>query len=441
MRQPVPASMGVEEAIERAVMPSMSQLPRVVSLIVLSAVVLLTGVLFFKVMAGFIVPLFLAAVLAVIFEPLHKWSLRKLPSKRYLAALLTTSLISLLVLAPLTWIGWEAFHETRAIVQGIQEGVGQNADPVSQPEGETVAEDAADEPVESSDPLEPEDLSVATTAEEAEQMSTGAESITQRVVSWVRAKLNIEIDVKSLLIAGRELLKNNAVQLGLGTFEALLKAGLGIAIMIFALYYFFADGPVMIKQLMRLSPLEDRYELELLERFAQVSRAVVVATLLSALVQGLLGGVGYWFVLPGGSPIFLLTMLTMLLAIVPFLGATAVWAPVAAWVFFLTPDDAGFWPGLGLAIYGFCIVSSVDNVLKPLVLSGQSNLHPLLALLSVLGGIQFLGPIGILVGPMLVVFMQALLEMLRKEIDDLKTEGGKNAEAEDQQDEPKLQQT
>ena len=61
-------------------------------------------------------------------------------------------------------------------------------------------------------------------------------------------------------------------------------------------------------------------------------------------------------------------------------------------------------------------MSAIDNVIKPLVLHGQSNLHPLVALISILGGVQTLGPIGILVGPMLVAFIQALLNMVNKEL-------------------------
>jgi hypothetical protein len=72
---------------------------------------------------------------------------------------------------------------------------------------------------------------------------------------------------------------------------------------------------------------------------------------------------------------------------------------------------------LALAIYSAIIVSGIDNVIKPLVLHGQANLHPLLALLSILGGIQVLGPVGILVGPMLVSFLQALLAMFRRELE------------------------
>jgi hypothetical protein len=69
-----------------------------------------------------------------------------------------------------------------------------------------------------------------------------------------------------------------------------------------------------------------------------------------------------------------------------------------------------------LAVYCGGVVSTIDNVIKPLVLHGQSNLHPLLALMSVLGGVKALGPVGILVGPMLVAFVHALLVMVNKEL-------------------------
>ncbi len=168
---------------------------------------------------------------------------------------------------------------------------------------------------------------------------------------------------------------------------------------------------------MRLSPLDDGYEQELLDKFGDISRAVVLATLLSAIVQGVLASVGYYFV--GIDRIFFLTALTMFLAMVPFIGAAAVWMPVCAWVYFY---QGRFMPAALLAIYCVVVVSMVDNVIKPMVLHGRSNLHPLLALLSVVGGAQALGPIGILVGPMLVSLLQALLVMLNKELRILGTD-------------------
>ena len=198
-----------------------------------------------------------------------------------------------------------------------------------------------------------------------------------------------------------------------GQTAALLgRLCLGLGIMVLGIYYFLIDGPQMIRAVMRLSPLDDRYEEELVREFDKVSRAVVLATLLSAVAQGLLAGIGYFFTGLTES-LFLLTVLTALLALVPFVGAAAIWVPCC---FYLAFVQGEVWRAIFLATYGFAVVSMADNIIKPLVLHGQSKLHPLLALLSVLGGVQALGPVGILVGPMVVSFLQALLNMLHKEL-------------------------
>lgn len=198
----------------------------------------------------------------------------------------------------------------------------------------------------------------------------------------------------------------------------------GLGIMSVALFYFFMDGPKMIQAFMHLSPLDDEHELELLQEFDKVSRAVVLATLLAAVAQGGLGFIGYWIV--GMESVVLLTLLTTFLALIPFVGAAAVWVPCCFYIAFIKepvdPEGVRTWmytKAAFLAAYGFLVVSMADNFIKPWVLQGQSKLHPLLALLSVLGGVQALGPIGILVGPMVVAFLQVLLTILQREISSL----------------------
>jgi predicted PurR-regulated permease PerM len=213
---------------------------------------------------------------------------------------------------------------------------------------------------------------------------------------------------------GAKLMPALAGQLGswgsaTGTF--VFSLGFGLVIMIVAVYFFFADGPAMLRTVMRLSPLNDEYERELLDEFSRVSRAVVMATLLAAVTQGLLAGLGYW--IAGAKLVFLLTVLTAVLALVPFVGAMSVWLPVSLWIMFV---EERYLDGSLLAIWGMVAVSSADNLVKPMVLHGQSNLHPLLALLSVLGGVQALGPVGLLVGPMVVVFLQTSLGILHREV-------------------------
>src|SRR3954453_21207568 len=89
--------------------------PRVISFIVLLAIVLLVGMVFFQVMAHFIVPLFLAGVLLVIFQPLHRWILNRLPKFPRVAAMVTTVLILLVFLLPLIGLGWKAYVELRGL--------------------------------------------------------------------------------------------------------------------------------------------------------------------------------------------------------------------------------------------------------------------------------------------------------------------------------------
>jgi predicted PurR-regulated permease PerM len=355
--------------------------PRVVSFLVLLAVILLVGAVFFRVMAQFMVPLFLACVLLVMFQPLHRWILRKLPKYRRIAALLTTFSIVLVVLVPTALLGWNAFLECQKLVQ--------------QPEGtEQVA-----------------------WSDRVEQFGA---TLSEKLYEWT----GYQVDVK-------DQLANSAEQIGgwLGSWllsgvQTVLGVLIGLAIMVIALYYFFSDGPALIRGLMQLSPLDKQYELELLLKFGEISRAVVLAIVLSAVVQGLAASIGFYFALPAEAPIFLLTALTMVLAIVPFIGAAGVWVPVCLYIALHgvggdgQSADGGSWPlAIGLGVYCAVIVSGLDNVIKPLVLHGQSNLHPLLALLSILGGVTVLGPVGILVGPMLVSFLQALMNMFHKELE------------------------
>ena len=184
-------------------------------------------------------------------------------------------------------------------------------------------------------------------------------------------------------------------------------------IMVATLFFLFADGPQLLDACIKFLPLEEHYVRELITEFDRASRAVVLATLLSAAAQGLLAGIGYQFV--GMGSVFLLTILTAMFAMVPFLGAASVWVAVCLWLYFY---EGRLSAAIGLAIYGTLVVSMIDNIIKPWVLHGQSNLHPLLALLSILGGVQALGPIGILVGPMSVVFLQVLVRIAFSEHPD-----------------------
>jgi predicted PurR-regulated permease PerM len=416
--------------------------PRVISFLVLLGTVLLVGAVFFQVMAQFIVPLFLACVLLVVFQPLHAWMLQRLPRNPRIAALGTTVLILTFVLLPLTLLGWNAYLEFHSLWASpgrqIQAADGIRPEPVKDsprvvlpgPDQQVINEsestDVETARSDESDQVEPIPDAIDTpepqeVTDRIQQFATEFRAGFKRVV-----KFDLPTDVWR---RGVDWAAGAATTLLISGVRSVVAVIVGLAIMVISLYYFLADGPAMIRTALDLSPLDSQYEEELLTRFGHVSRAVVVATLLSAVVQGSLAGIGYYWALPTGSPIFLLTAATMITAMVPFVGAAAMWIPVCVWVLLYGPHEVtgpdgvniiekGDWVTASiLAVYSTVVVSGIDNLIKPFVLQGQSNLHPLLALLSILGGVQVLGPVGILVGPMLVSFLQALLEMLRKELD------------------------
>jgi predicted PurR-regulated permease PerM len=218
-------------------------------------------------------------------------------------------------------------------------------------------------------------------------------------------------DIKETRLSLQQWLGAYVLSTGQLVGGVLARLLIGLAVLIISLYYFLADGPAMVATIMRLLPLDVRYQRQMLDEFDRISRAVVLATLLSAVVQGLLAGIGFY--VAGINAVVLLTVLTMVLALVPFVGAAAVWGACSLWLLFY---EERLWAAVMLAIYGVGVISMADNVIKPIVLHGQSKLHPLLALLSVLGGVRAMGLIGIFVGPMAVAFLQALLNIMHTEL-------------------------
>ena len=406
-------------------------MPRVVSFIVLVAILAFIAAMFFKVMAQFVLPLFLAAVLVVVFKPLHVWVRDRLPGRLRLSALVTTFLIMLVVLLPTAWVGWNAYLEGRQVFNYLRVPENQKrviakienaAQPFVQFYEQMVPQSVETEPEATiiADPQPQVDLQPPPVAETPEVDLAAAPSAT------TAAELSKTIPPPKKPFTTKDLFD---IAFGFisgvlfDTLDGVFRTLLGLLIMILALYYFLADGPAMIHTMMRLSPLDNEYERELLDKFSNVSRAVVLAVLAAAVVQGLLAGIGFYFALNPGGPIFLLMMSTMVLSVVPFVGAAGVWIPTCIWIYLyqerivdgvtVTGDPL---TAILLALYCGGVVSTIDNLIKPLVLHGQSNLHPLLALMSVLGGVKALGPVGILVGPMLVAFIHALLVMVNKEL-------------------------
>jgi predicted PurR-regulated permease PerM len=396
---------------------------RLISLVVLLVVLTAVGIVFYQVMAAFIVPLFLAVLLVVMFQPVHKWFIERCGGRGHWAAGLTTATILVAVLVPLGAVAVQAAREGARIARDL--GAAGDLTKLASDKKDSEIKISVEPPAENQASKDP-----ATPQLKVETKDDADTNVPMRnLVSKAAEQLSLPItpeEQKHIADSIRDRIETFAQPLILGGAQIAGRTLLGLIVMIVSIYFFLLDGPRMIDSIITFIPLESSHVQELFSRFVNVSRAIVTATLLSAVIQGILAGTAY--AIAGLDSIFLLMSLTMLLAMIPFVGAVSVWLPCCLWIFFVHENTVA---AIGLAVFGTAIISQADNVIKPYVLHGQSNLHPLLALLSVLGGVQALGPIGIIVGPMAVAFLQTLLGMVRTEIGRFDADGSKPDTPED----------
>jgi predicted PurR-regulated permease PerM len=138
-----------------------------------------------------------------------------------------------------------------------------------------------------------------------------------------------------------------------------------------------------------------------LEAVGTTTQAVVYALVLGAIAQGVVAGVGYW--LFGVEAPVLLGAVTALIALVPF-GAPIVWGSLSVWLLL----TGNIWSGVGLLAWGVLLVSWMDNIVRPLVISSATRMPFLLVVFGVLGGVLAFGLVGLFIGPVLLAVSIAL---------------------------------
>lgn len=188
---------------------------------------------------------------------------------------------------------------------------------------------------------------------------------------------------------------------GLGGW--LLQAGTAL----FTLYYLLRDAEGIMGALRRLIPLDADQTDALIERAREVTYATVYGNIVVAVVQGGLGGLAFFVLgLPAAA---LWGTVMVLLSLLPAVGAPFVWVP--AGVILLYHGEVA--RGVALLAVGALIISTVDNVLRSILVGNRAQLHPLVVFLSVLGGLFVFGAIGFFIGPVLFVLALTVLEMAR----------------------------
>lgn len=251
-----------------------------------------------------------------------------------------------------------------------------------------------------------------------QQTSKGAELIQSKIESgeWRRTiekqprlaplldKFEHMIDLKGTLktitswlgTAGGSIVKGSIFQ------------AINLLMMFYLLFFFLRDHRVAIKAIRSLSPLTKTEMDQMLSRVRDTIFAIMYGTLTVSSLQGLLGGLMFWWL---GLPAPLLWGVVMaILAVVPVLGAFLVWLPA---VFFLALE--GSWgKAIILLLWGMIVVGTVDNLLRPVLVGNKLKLHTVLAFLSVVGGLVLFGMSGLILGPVALTITTVLLEIASK---------------------------
>jgi predicted PurR-regulated permease PerM len=177
-------------------------------------------------------------------------------------------------------------------------------------------------------------------------------------------------------------------------------------LMIFSMYYFFKDGDEIIHQIRRLIPLTIEQVDITFKRLREVIYATMYGGVVIALLQGVLGGIMFW-IFDFTSPVFWGAVMA-LLSIIPIVGAFVVYIPAGL----ILMIGGSFLQGFLIIAIGMIIISQVDNVLRPLMISGRTSIHPLLLFFSILGGISLFGLLGLILGPLIAAVFMTLLQIL-----------------------------
>lgn len=194
-----------------------------------------------------------------------------------------------------------------------------------------------------------------------------------------------------------------------GVLGATTQAIVQVVMMLIALFFLLIDGRALVEWLEEVAPLKRGHVRELLEEFRKVTVAVLVSTVATAGIQALVALVGY--LIAGVPHVLFFTFVTFVMAFVPAVGAGGAGLAAAAIVFF----RGHTYRAVFLAAWALLAVGLSDNVVKPYLIRGGVSIHGAVVFFALLGGLAAFGPIGLLLGPLVVAFFLSVVRIVRRE--------------------------
>jgi predicted PurR-regulated permease PerM len=324
--------------------------------------------------AGILWPLYEAifwgVTLAIIFLPLHRRLLQRMPKRPNLAALTTLALCLVVAILPMALLGMSLIQEASHIYERLRTG--------------------------------------------QLNMGTYFQQIIAALPSSVVGLLDrlgllsitaLQQKLSAIAVQGGQFIATRALNIGQNTFQFLISFG----IMLYLLFFFLRDGPALAKRIRNAIPLEEHHKRELSHKFTTVIRATVKGNVVVAATQGMLGGFIFW-VLNIQGPV-LWGVLMAFLSLLPAIGAGLIWIPVA--IYFFATD--AIWQAVTLTVFAVGVIGLVDNVLRPILVGKDTKMPDYVVLISTLGGMAIFGLNGFVIGPVIAALFIATWDLFSSE--------------------------
>lgn len=309
---------------------------------------------------------FWGVILAILFAPLHRKLLRRMPRRTNLAALSTLALCLVVVILPMTAITISLIQEATVVYERMRSG----------------------------------------------QLNFGLylQQIISALPGWavnLLERLNLtsvsELQEKfsSVAVQASQFVAAQALSIGQNTLEFVVSFG----IMLYLLFFLLRDGNSLALRIGQATPLDEAHKRQLVDKFTTVIRATVKGNIVVAASQGALGGLIFWILGIQGPVLW--GVLMAFLSLLPAVGAGLIWLPVA--IYFLA--TGAVWQGVVLIAYGVFVIGLVDNVLRPILVGKDTKMPDYVVLISTLGGMALFGLTGFVIGPVIAALFIATWDL------------------------------
>lgn len=304
--------------------------------------------------------------LAILFAPLHRKLLARMPKHRNVAALTTLLVCLVLVILPLTVLSLSLVQEATLLYDRLRSGKLNFGDYLQQ---------------------------VIT-------------ALPEWVIGWLdRMELtslsSLQAKFSAVSVQASQLVATRAVNIGQNTLQFVVSFG----VMLYLLFFLLRDGKALARRIRNAIPLEESHKVRLSNNFTTVIRATLKGNMVIAVTQGVLGGIIFWILDVQGAVLW--GVLMAFLSLLPAIGAGLIWGPVAIY-FFAT---GAITQGVVLTAYGIAVIGMVDNFLRPILVGRDTKMPDYVVLISTLGGLTLVGINGFVIGPVIAALFMACWDL------------------------------